>query len=278
MSNATVTTPNMELTPMRVTYKGVDLGGTLGNVKVKVKYGLADIKADQLGETILDRRTSSLEISIETELTEVLKKDNWKVVFPHAALVTSGPNKQIYFYNNVGDSQYASAGLLNLHPLSKADGDLSEDYNFGKAVCSAESELVYGPKEQVRLKAVWTIYPDTGVVPASFGTFGDPSIGRIAAVAGSPVLTGTGNGTMGSISVFSGVTKTETITATCIHTSTGPTAAIFEVVGSLSGALGNARTGVGFVSPVIAFTIAEGGTAFVAGDAFTISTTAANYF
>ena len=37
VSFATITPGNFELTPCRVNYKGVDLGATLGNVKVKSK-------------------------------------------------------------------------------------------------------------------------------------------------------------------------------------------------------------------------------------------------
>ena len=75
-SYATVTPGNMELTPCRVKFKGpgalsfVDLGGTLGNVNVKFKFEKADIKADQFGSTVLDRRVKGIMGTIETELAE----------------------------------------------------------------------------------------------------------------------------------------------------------------------------------------------------------------
>src|SRR4030067_2166776 len=111
LSNANVTTSQMELGPCRVTYKGVDLGGTLSNVTVRATYEKADILADQSGTTVRDRRVSGLTIQVETELTEIVVKNNWKVVFPHALLVTSGPNKQITFPNNVGDGDLANSGI-----------------------------------------------------------------------------------------------------------------------------------------------------------------------
>ena len=274
-SNAVVTTSKMELTPMRVTFKGVDLGGTLGNAAVNIEFTKAEIKADQSGETVRDRRTSGLNITMTTELAEIKNKDIWKVVFPHARLVTSGGNKQMYFENNIGDSDLANSGILLLHPLSLADADLSGDFKFFKACADAKSEIIYGPTEQAKLKIIWNILPDDSVIPNRFFVHGDPTIGLVAASAGSPVFVGTGNGTMTSVAVYSGVTKTETITATCIAAVAN--GGIFQVSGSLSGPLGNATVGSNFVSPEISFIINDGTTDFIVGDAFTVATTASNY-
>lgn len=274
-SNAVINPGNMELTPMRVNFKGVDLGGTLKNVSVKIETMKADIVSDQTGATVLDRRTYGLNISVVTELAEVQLKDNWKVVFPHARLVNQGGLKQMYFENSVGDGDLANAGVLILHPLSKLDSDLSEDIKCFKACADAKSELVYGPKDQVSLKITWNILLDTGVVPGRFLIYGDPTIGLVAAVAGTPAYVGTGNGTMTGVVVVNGVTKTEVITATCIHAAAN--AGIFQISGSVSGPLGNATVGVGFSSSVIGFTINDGTTDFIVGDAFTVATTASNY-
>lgn len=91
VSYATVDSTKMELTPMRVSFKKpgaaqfTELGGTLNNVNVVIKYEKAEIKADQLGSTVLDRRVKGLIISVETEITQTQDKFNtWKTVFPHA--------------------------------------------------------------------------------------------------------------------------------------------------------------------------------------------------
>lgn len=175
MSYATVTTSSMELTPMRVTFDGVDLGGTLANVVISSKYAKSNILADQSGSTVRDRRVSGIEITVTTELTEIQNKDIWKVVFPHATLISTG-TAAIVFKENMGDSDLANANLLTLHPLSKADGDLTTDYNFYKAVASAESTITYGPNEQARLKIVWNILPDESVQPNQFFKYGDPAV------------------------------------------------------------------------------------------------------
>lgn len=85
-----------------------------------------------------------------------------------------------------------------------------------------------------------------------------------APVAGS--YAGTGDGVMNATLVPSGAVL-ETITAT----ATAPTT--FAVVGSVSGALGNATVGVPFTSPQVEILITEGAIAFVAGDVFTFAST-----
>lgn len=184
VSFATVTPTNMELTPMRVDYKPagasdfIQLGGTLGNIVLSFKYMKADIKADQLGETVLDRRVSGLEITCTTELTEVKdKQDIWATIFPAGTLVTSGSDVAFDFKSGVGTGDQDTAGVLRLHPLSIApSGDETYDYYFYKACASSESEITYGPTEQARMKVVWNILPDTSVVPARFARYGKSTI------------------------------------------------------------------------------------------------------
>lgn len=275
VSYSTITPTNLELTPMRVTYKGVDLGATLDNVVLGIETMKAEIKADQLGDTVIDRRVSGHKFTVTTSLAEAKFKDNWKAVFPNMNLVTSGGSKIGYFDSQVGRSDIDDAGELVLHPLSLPDADKSGDYLFYKATADANSELTYGPNDQLRLKLVMNVYPDFSVSPVRFMLHGDPTVGLTSASAGSPVLVGTGNGTMTSVTVFNGQTVTETITATCVTAATD--GGVFHVSGSVSGSLGLATVGVSFVSDVISFTINDGATDFIVGDAFTVATTAANY-
>lgn len=93
VSFADVEVNNMELTPMRVLFKGptdaqpVDLGGTLDNVVISMAYKKSDIMADQFGKTVLDRRVSGIDIKVTTSLAEVQNKDLFKVAFPHATQI-----------------------------------------------------------------------------------------------------------------------------------------------------------------------------------------------
>ena len=178
MSFATVTPTNMELSPMKVLFGAsgsqVDLGGTLSNITISAKYMKSPLHADQFGQSVLDRRVSGVEVTVTTELAEIQDKDIWEVVFPHAEKLGtgSGSGASILFSEAIGGSDLDVAKLLTLHPLSKDLSDTSTDYNFYKAVASEESQIVYGPTEQARLKIVWNILPDTSTEPARYFKFG----------------------------------------------------------------------------------------------------------
>lgn len=278
VSFATINPGNFELTPCRLNFKGVDLGATLGNVKVSIKDSLADLKSDQLGKTVIDRKISGFECHVETSLAENQLKTNWKVIFPAHRLETD-PNtgkQNIYFDSQVGASMTDFAGPLIMHPLSRPNSDLAGDVMIYLATANGASEYEFGPEKQIAMKIHWDMYPDFTTQPPRFLLFGDPSIAVVAATAGSATAgTGNvGNGTVTGIAVFSGTTETELVTLKCVTAGTG---GAFFISGSLAGALGLATVGVNFTSSQIAFLINNGGTPFAVGDTFTISTTAANY-
>jgi hypothetical protein len=108
---------------------------------------------------------------------------------------------------------------------------------------------------------------NTGIPGTSIGDFEATPDGTIAGVAAGG---NTGNGTIGTLSLGNtakpGVYVAKFTTATA-YTVTDPTGA---VVGT--GVTGTAFTGLNGVTP-IEFTITAGGTAFVAGDSFNITTT-----
>lgn len=176
-----VTSSNLELTPMQVKFQGptdvsaTDLGGTLGNVVVVSKYTKADLKADQFGDTILNRRVSGFQMTVTTELAEFKNKDLLTVLFPHGSLVGTG-EKAFHWNTNVGDDDLANAGILTLHPLSRASNDVNADWTFTKACASAESQFDFSPTAQVKAKIVWNILPDMSFSPARFATLGDKTM------------------------------------------------------------------------------------------------------
>jgi hypothetical protein len=273
-SSANVNPANIMLSPMRVTYNSVDLGGTEGGVGVSMKTKQADIKADQFGDVAIDSVVSAQEFSVKLTLAESKNKDNWKVAFPFNKEITSGPNKQMYFDMAVGTSLYALSKQLVLHPLANNDSDKSGDFLFYKAVAKSATEVKYGPDKQVGLEVEFMIFPDTATSPARYCVHGDPAIGAVAATLTQSSFTGTGNGTLSAISAGSQAV-TETLTLTCIHAATN--GGIFEVIGSVSGSLGNARVGTPFLTSKGNFTIGDGTTDFIVGDVFALASTAANY-
>lgn len=282
VSFANVDGTKMELTPMRVSFKGVDLGGTLSNITIDMKYEKADIKADQLGTTVIDRRVKGFICMVTTELNQVQDKVNvWETVFPHALHLGSGPDA-IQFNSAVGDGDLSNSGQLILHPLSQPNGILDYDFNFYKACGDAQASVVYGPDKQAALKIVWNVLPDTSVQPARFMRYGNLATVFTPAAFAAAVPGGgnTGNGTVSGIAVTNSSTKTETWTLTCIHTIVN--GGRFSVVGSVTGARGDAVVGVAYssnsITPALSeiiFTINDGASDFVIGDSFTIATTAA---
>lgn len=276
-SFSTITPGAFELTPCRVTYGGVDLGGT-DKVTVKIEEKLAPLKADQLGDSFIDQKVSGFKMTIETALDETLLKSNWKVVFPAHALVTEAGETAFYFDSQVGQSMRALAKPLILHPLSKVDSDKSSDVNVYLATANPVSSIDFSSQDQQKLKVTFDVYPDFTTQPPRWMLYGDPAVGLEDATASAAVAaTGNvGNGTVGSIAVNNGTTKTETITLLCLTAGTG---ANFSVTGTQSGPLGVASNGITFNAPdnEIAFLITGGGTPFALNDSFTIDTTAANY-
>lgn len=97
-------------------------------------------------------------------------------------------------------------------------------------------------------------------VPETFISLGIPTL-----VASSSVFTGTGNGTIGSISCPSTSVKPQVFTIIF----TAPTT--FSVRGSVSGYIGSGTVGAAFTSTRVNFTITGGLTAFVTGDVFSFS-------
>lgn len=272
-SSANVQGGNLELTPMRVNYDGIDLGGTHGHVEVAVQYKLADLTVDQFGGTPVDSRVSSQAFHVKFTLAELQKKENWKVAFPHAKLVDNGVGgKMMYFDAQIGDSLLARSKILILHPLSKDDSDKSGDYKFFKAGAKSATTVKYGHDAQSGLEVEMHIYPDSTVLPARFFIHGDPSIGVVAATIAAAVAAGgnTGNGTIGSVTPGS-KTATETITVQM------ESATRAYISGSTTGAIGLAIVGTPFVSNYVNLTITAGGTAFIANDSFTLAATGPNY-
>ena len=83
----------------------------------------------------------------------------------------------------------------------------------------------------------------------------------------TPVLTGTGNGTMASVTVDQNTAVAE------LWTATATSATNFTVSGFVSGAQGPATVGVPYNNGIVSFTITAGVTPFISGDTFTFNVT-----
>lgn len=289
-STATINVQSIQLSPMRVSASGVDLGGTDGGVTLMVKTDLADIHVDQYGKTVLDSKVLGHVFGMKFVLAETLDATKWKIAFPHSKLITSGGNKMIYFDMQVGDSLLGHATPWTFHPLDKANNDLSDDINLFLAAAKSATEVKWGPDKQNGLSCELQVFPDTSVNPPRFMIHGDPSLGVVNAVAGSPAAGGgnTGNGTIQAVSASNQFTITETITLTAIGAAAA-SANVFSVVGSVSGPLGTFNLAAANLSTssftpsmpkpdgYVSFVAHQGTVQFVIGDTFTIAMTGANY-
>ena len=178
-SQAVVTVNNFDIGPCRVTFDGVDLGGTLSNVVVNFKYEKAPLKADQHGTSLLDEAISGIEVTVETEVAEVKDKDTLKKVFPNSTLVSvAGPpaQKALDFEDQIATRMLANSKVLILHPLQYADANLDYDWYFYKAMPSEESSYTLGPSEQGKMKIVWKVYLDLTQTPPKMFRIGDNTI------------------------------------------------------------------------------------------------------
>jgi hypothetical protein len=175
MLSPTVTVSDFDIGPCQVKFNSVDLGGTAGNVKIKFKYEKAVMMADQYGKTNLDKAVSGMSCSVETEFLEVLNKTNIQKAFP--SLTVSGTTHK---YNDMIDRtavrQLSTSAALRLHPLVDDATNADNEWYFWKACANEDSEYMFSPSEQAKLKISWDILLDTSVSPARLFRYGDQSL------------------------------------------------------------------------------------------------------
>lgn len=177
MSNATVLVSKMDIGPCQVYWDGDDLGGTLGNVTVNFKYDKAPLRADQTGTALLDEAISGMDVTIETEFTQVRDKVQLQKLFPNADIAGTTPHFYIDFKDKVAVRMLASfAKQLILHPIVEGSSSKDFDWCFYKAVPSEESSYVFSPSEQGKMKIVWKVYLDLSVTPGQIFRMGDKTL------------------------------------------------------------------------------------------------------
>lgn len=175
-ATVSVTESSMELTPQRVTLGGVDLGGTLDNVVVDFSYSKGEIKADQFGTTVLDRRVNGIAAKVTLKIAQVRDAEVWSEIFPNANYADVGGDKAIEFRLPIGASDLDNAVLLNLHPVVVDDSDVSQDHNFYLAFPEEVSQITYGPEEQSGLQMVFNVYRQVTGGVSRWYRFGDPTV------------------------------------------------------------------------------------------------------
>lgn len=118
-----------------VTFAGVDLGHTLGGVKVNYTPTYTDIKADLYGDTPYDKRLKGEMIEVTLTLVQ------WDIdVTLDAAMPLSGSSSnasKLQMGSEAAKSLRAQAGRLVLHPSRLGGSDRSEDVILYKAAVAS---------------------------------------------------------------------------------------------------------------------------------------------
>lgn len=168
LGSSNVQVNKLELTPQRISLNGVDLGATLENVEVTLEVQKAELKADQTGVTVRDRRISGISVSLKTKLAQTQDVETWAKAFPSFSKGVAAIEGRL----QIGRSDTEFAGEMILHPLNRADSDKSQDLLFFAVQASEMSGITYGPEEQSALEITWNAYI-TGSNAKIF-RFGDP--------------------------------------------------------------------------------------------------------
>lgn len=275
---------NILVSSAALVVNGADVG-LISGVKITIKEQTTEVKSDQLGTMPANDYYVGHVATGECEFDEFTAM-RMKLAFPQAQFLSSGGASRLTFGKQIGYDYYSLAQSFKIIPTSDDTSYSGRQFTFWKGVFMGEASIEYGPEKKLTFKAKMKFYPDV-TQPAGLwlGYFGDAAAGSLVPASAASAVPGgsnTGNGTISGESVNDQFTKTETWTLTCIHAAAN--SGIFSVVGSVSGARGNATVGTAYHSNSItpsnselSFTVNDGTSDFAIGDTFTIATTAANF-
>ena len=128
---------NVQLGPCRVTYKGRDMGHTIGGVTVTYKPKFHDVKVDKYGDSIVEKFLVGEALEAEANLAE------WTLANLTDAIAesTAQGDDSISMGSVSGKKASDQGGLLVLHPLAYADSVRDYDVSIYKAVVSGEVKI-----------------------------------------------------------------------------------------------------------------------------------------
>lgn len=129
----------IESGPCEVTYKGIEVGHTMGGVTFSVKPQLRERKVDEYGEHIVDLIYQGDQVECKTTLAE---KTLAVVQTVYQMSYTALSDTQIGIGNLPGGKGSDKAGRLTLHPL---DGyETEDDVVFFMAVVKDVGDVQFG--------------------------------------------------------------------------------------------------------------------------------------
>jgi hypothetical protein len=141
---------NVRMGPCSINWNGVDVGNTLGGVKIVITRKLTDIKVDKYGDTPVDKVVTDVEVKVTTKVAEpvvtILKESMPEGAYNSGAAgnqlgVGAGEGASLRTMVINGVAMPGAASLLVLHPFKNAATDLSEDFTVYLAVPTASPTI-----------------------------------------------------------------------------------------------------------------------------------------
>jgi hypothetical protein len=165
---------SLEMGPCNVTFKTVDLGLTMGGTDVTFGTEVADVKADQFGDTVIDQYIKGRSVKVKCPMAE---RDLVKLAaaFPGTTLITGlASAKKLVFKSGVGTSLRSLAGVLILHPKDAPLIDKSRDFTIPLAMAKGDMQFAYKHDQQRVYTLEFEGYVD--LTTDELFTMGDPAL------------------------------------------------------------------------------------------------------
>jgi len=129
---------NIELGPCRITVNDVDVGATLGPVRLTIGAIWRERRSDRYGATVTDRIAVGTQIRVRFRIAEKTRA-NLETALPQATAETD----YVSLGRSPGFKASGAAVSLRLHPEERSD--TGRDVLLHKAVATGALELAYGP-------------------------------------------------------------------------------------------------------------------------------------
>lgn len=157
-----VTPGNIPIGICTVTFDGVDLGATTGDVSVKANQEVARILVDNYGKAPVGAVEAGVSIVVTVPLTERAFTQLAKV-YDGGAVVTDGvtpANQKLTVGRLAGED--VNTGALVLHPQHRAVDKLNYDLTIYKAFVSDWGDYAFSSSKQVSFTVSFEGMIDTG--------------------------------------------------------------------------------------------------------------------
>lgn len=127
----------IQLGPCTVTYKGRDMGHTIGGVTVTYTPDFHDTVVDKFGSSVVEKFLVGEKFMAECNLAE------WSLANLQDAVnqSTLQGDDSISVGSAAGKKASANAGLLVLHPVANASTNKNDDVAIYKAVVTSELKI-----------------------------------------------------------------------------------------------------------------------------------------